>query len=54
MTDTADYISYIPQMTVYPFDPDTNLEIASGSTTPSKMIIDVTLPASEQEKLPVF
>lgn len=54
MTNTADYISYIPQMEVRPYDPDTNAEIALGSKTPTKMLVDVTLPMKEQEKLPVF
>lgn len=54
MTDTADYISYIPQMEVRPFNPDTNVGIAFGSATPTKLLVDVTLSRKEQEKLPVF
>ena len=54
MTDTADYISYIPQMTVRAYEPSSETDIEYGSVTPSTMLVDITLPKKEQEKLPVF
>ena len=54
MTDTADYISYIPEMNIRIFDPITNGVIAFGAEAPEKMLVDITLTKKEQEKLPVF
>lgn len=54
MTDTADYISYIPKMNIRIFDPITNGVIAFGAEAPESMLVDITLSKKEQEKLPVF
>ena len=54
MTDTADYISYIPQMEIRAYDPVTEQEIAFGDVVPVSMLVDITLPKLEQEKMPVF
>ena len=53
MTNTADYISYSPKMEVTARDA-TGQEIVLGERTPDTMLIDVTLPKLEQEKMPVF
>ena len=54
MTDTADYISYIPEMQVKVFDPVSDVEIQFGDVAPASMLVDITLTKKEQEKLPVF
>ena len=54
MTDTADYISYIPEMQVKVFDPVSDVEIQFGDVAPASMLVDITLAKKEQEKLPVF
>ena len=56
MTDTNDYISYVPKMEVRAYDPFkvSDNEVAIGQVVPQNMVIDVTLTAKEQEKLPVF
>ena len=54
MTDTADYISYIPQMDVKVRDGASLEEIELGDVAPATMVVDITLRAEEQEKLPVF
>lgn len=54
MTDTADYISYIPKMGIRISDPVTNGVIAFGAEAPESMLVEITLSKKEQEKLPVF
>lgn len=54
MTDTADYISYIPKMDVVAFDADTGVVVELGDATPSRMLVNVTMPMKEQQRLPVF
>lgn len=54
MTDTADYISYTPKMEKRIYDPSTGDELTVGSKPGEFMKIDVTMPAKEQERLPVF
>lgn len=54
MTDTADYISYIPNMDVVAFDADTGVLVELGDATPSRMLVNVTMPMKEQQRLPVF
>jgi len=54
MTDTADYISYSPNMVIVAYNSETNMTLSAGDVAPTKMNINVTMPKSEQEKLPVF
>ena len=54
MTDTADYISYIPKMEIRAFDPVSQKELQFGEEVPQTMLVDITMPMKEQEKLPVF
>lgn len=54
MTDTAEYISYLPEMEVSVYDPETNEPVLEGSIAPTQLMIDIVIPAVEQEKLPVF
>ena len=56
MTDTTDYISYKPEIVVEAFDPNaaSPTVVNFGDVTPTRMLVDVTLPLGEQEKLPVF
>ncbi len=54
MTGTADYISYLPQMSVVAYDSETDRVIEAGDPTPANMLINVTMPMQEQAKLPIF
>ena len=56
MTDTTDYISYKPEMKIKAYDPNISSRtvVEFGDVAPEKMLIDITLPLTEQEKLPVF
>jgi len=44
MTDTAEYISYIPKMEVVAFNPETGNVIGMGDATPTRMLVNVTMP----------
>ena len=54
MTDTADYISYKPQMQIELSNPVTQQQLRLGDATPEQLKISITMPMIEQEKLPVF
>lgn len=47
MTDTADYISYIPQMEIFAFDPVSENEVKFGDVVPETLLVDITMPKSE-------
>ena len=54
MTDTTEYISYIPKMDIVAFDTVTEEIVNIGEKTPSAMTVNVTMPRLEQVRLPVF
>lgn len=54
MTDTAEYISYLPAMEVSVFDPTTQEPVVEGDVAPTQLMVDIVIPAAEQERLPVF
>lgn len=54
MTDTDEYIKNIPKMDVVTYDEKTLDVYQFGDPAPESMLINVTIPMSEQEKLPVF
>ena len=54
MTSTADYISYYPKMEIVAYDAATNTTLNIGDPTPEFMLINITMPMTEQVKLPVF
>ena len=54
MTDTDDYISYIPKMEITVYDPETDSYLQLGDKAPNKLNVNVTIPAAEQQRLPVF
>ena len=54
MTDTAEYISYVPKMELVAFDSVTNVVVNLGDKTPNSMTVNVTMPMLEQMRLPVF
>ena len=54
MTDTAEYISYIPKMEVVAYNADSGAVVELGDATPERMFVNVTMPMKEQARLPVF
>lgn len=54
MTDTADYISYVPKMATRISDGVSSAVIGFGDKATDTMLVDITLSKKEQEKLPVF